>query len=46
MINGAIGVVSSIGEEPEQVMSIPADGNGISASYVFRRNWRSARLSL
>ena len=44
MINGAIGVVSSIGEEVEQVMSILADGDRIAAIYVIRNPHKLAYL--
>lgn len=36
MVNGALGIVSYIGEELEQVLSIMADGNRIAAIYVVR----------
>lgn len=44
MVNGAVGIVSYIGDEVEQVLSILADGNRIAAIYVVRNPAKLARL--
>jgi RNA polymerase sigma-70 factor (ECF subfamily) len=46
MVNGALGVVSSIGADVEQVMSILADGDRIAAIYVVRNPQKLMHLRL
>jgi RNA polymerase sigma-70 factor (ECF subfamily) len=45
MINGAPGVVSYLGEQPEQALSILADDNRIAEIYVVRNPQKLAHLS-